>query len=46
MTQEEFLRKADEVYEDFLRQGSGCGAAEICGLDLINLLIDYKEGEK
>jgi len=46
MTQEEFLQKIDEIYEDFLRQGAGNGAAEICGLELIDLLIDYKEGEE
>lgn len=46
MTQKELLQKIDEIYEDFLQQGAGDGAAEICGLDLINLLIDYKEGEE
>lgn len=42
MAQEEFLKKVDELYEEYLRQGAGCGAGEFCGIDLFNLLLDYK----
>lgn len=51
MTEEEFLRKSEEIYQTYIadesvKMGLGDGISEILAFDLFNLLLEFKGVEE